>query len=319
MSDTAFYITADSRHFLGLVALVNSLRLLGHDEPIYVGDCGLDGSQRHRLAEHVTIIPTNGARAPHLAKMVAPLTHPADVMVSMDADIIVTNSLASLIEDARPGRVVAFADRVTDRVDRFGEEWSELLGIGPLTRRPYINSGIVIAERELASDLYRRLAVGCDHVEVERSVIANGAADYPFYYLDQDVLNALLGTLPSEVLDVHDYPLSPFPPFTGLKVVDESSLTCAYEDGVEPFALHHIASKPWMASTRWSVYSRLLSRLLLGSDVAVPLRRDELPLRLRTGRVAWLEKRRSDATAALFLLRGRLGLRRKLAVRPRRS
>ena len=37
----AFYCVADERYFLGAVGMLNSLRLLGHAEPIYVLDCGV--------------------------------------------------------------------------------------------------------------------------------------------------------------------------------------------------------------------------------------------------------------------------------------
>ncbi len=62
-------------------------------------------------------------------------------------------------------------------------------------------------------------------------------------------------------------------------MVDEATLRCSYQDGDESFALHHIADKPWIAATRWNLYSLLLARLLLGEDVALRLRRDEVPLR----------------------------------------
>ena len=45
----AFYCVADERYFLGAVGLINSLRLVGHTEPIFLLDCGLTAAQR-RLA-----------------------------------------------------------------------------------------------------------------------------------------------------------------------------------------------------------------------------------------------------------------------------
>ena len=33
--DGAFYTVADARYFLGAVGMINSLRLVGHDEPIF--------------------------------------------------------------------------------------------------------------------------------------------------------------------------------------------------------------------------------------------------------------------------------------------
>ncbi len=86
----AFYCVTDARYFLGAVATVNSLRLLGHDEPIHVLDCGLDEHQRALLEPHVTLVPAPKDAPPWLLKTVAPLRHPADVMVLIDADIIVT-------------------------------------------------------------------------------------------------------------------------------------------------------------------------------------------------------------------------------------
>ena len=307
---SAFYVAADSRHFLGLVALINSLRLVGHDDPIYVGNCGFTVAHCERLAEHVTFVDMDRARAPHLAKVVAPLARPTEVMVVIDADIIVTRPLTDLIEEARTGKIVAFADGVSHRFD---ERWSELLGLGPLRRQPYVNSGLVIADRELGTTLLRQVALGSEQVDLDSTTLGGGSPDYPFFYVDQDVLNAYLATYPEESLALLDHRLTPFPPFAGLRVVDETALRCSYEDGLEPFALHHIARKPWMAATRWSIYSRFLGRLLLGDDVALPLRREEVPLRLRPGTVGWLEKRRSDALAAFSPMRGRLGLRRWLA------
>jgi hypothetical protein len=298
------------------VALVNSLRLVGHDEPVYVGDCGLTPAQRRRLAEHVTLVGAAGARSPHLAKTIVPLMHPADVLVLLDTDIVVTRPLTPLIDRAHGGRIVAFADRVAHRFD---EEWARLLGLGDCRRQPYVNSGLVLAERSLGSPLLEQVAAGCDLVDVERTVIADGSPDYPFYYLEQDVLNAYLATYPEETLELLEHRLAPFPPFAGLRVVDEATLRCSYDDGVQPFALHHVTRKPWLAATRWNLYSRLLVRLVLAEDVAMRLHRDELPLRLRPGAIAWLEKRRSDVAASLAAARGRLGLRRWLRTRLRRG
>ncbi len=52
----AFYCVADDRYFLGAVGLINSLRLQGHAEPIYLLDCGLDPRQRELLAAHVEVV-----------------------------------------------------------------------------------------------------------------------------------------------------------------------------------------------------------------------------------------------------------------------
>ena len=52
-SATAFYCVSSELYFLGAVGLVNSLRLQGHDEPIYLLDCGLTQEHRELLAREV--------------------------------------------------------------------------------------------------------------------------------------------------------------------------------------------------------------------------------------------------------------------------
>ena len=101
MSDTAFYCVADSRYFLGAVGMVNSLRVHGHSDPVYVLDCGLDPDQRDLLAPHATLVPAPSEAPPWLLKTVAPLRHPAEVMVLIDADMIATRSLSELIDRPR--------------------------------------------------------------------------------------------------------------------------------------------------------------------------------------------------------------------------
>ena len=113
----AIYAISDSRFFLGLVALVNSLRLQGHGQPIYVLDCGLADYQREMLSGEATLITAPAGTAPHLLKYLVPLQHPADIMILIDADIIVTRSLEPLIEAADEGKIVAFTDKLHDRFD----------------------------------------------------------------------------------------------------------------------------------------------------------------------------------------------------------
>jgi lipopolysaccharide biosynthesis glycosyltransferase len=47
---------------------------------------------------------------PTLLKSWAPLEHPAEVMVLLDADVLVVTRLDQLFEHARDRRVVAFRD-----------------------------------------------------------------------------------------------------------------------------------------------------------------------------------------------------------------
>jgi hypothetical protein len=277
---TAFYCVADDRYFLGAVGLVNSLRLVGHDEPLHLLDCGLTAGQRELLGAEVVIHPAPEGSPPWLLKTVAPLREPAEVAVVIDTDIVATRSLSELIDSAREGRVVAFRDRQ----QRFFAEWGELLGLGRSRSRPYVSSGFVALGGSLPDRVLRLLDSSRDVVDFERTFWRRNERDYPFLYADQDVLNAIL-TAEIDPADVEalDNRLAPNPPYRGLRVEDERALRCAYRDGTEPFLVHQYVRKPWIEATYDGVYSRLLRRLLIGGDVAVRVPREMVPPLLRAG------------------------------------
>ena len=58
--DVAFYCVADERYFLGAVGLINSLRLVGHDEPIFLLDCGLTAASASCSQPQVTLVAGRG-------------------------------------------------------------------------------------------------------------------------------------------------------------------------------------------------------------------------------------------------------------------
>jgi hypothetical protein len=289
----AFYCVSDERYFLGAVGLVNSLRLVGHTEPIYVLDCGLTDAQRELISPHVTLVSDRSGAPPWLLKTIAPLRHPAEVMVLIDADMIVTRSLGELIERAAEGRLVAV---INDR-DRFVPEWGELLGLGALRRGPYLSSGLVVAERELGLEVLGLMSALQDRVDFDQTFWRRNVPDYPFLYGDQDVLNAILsseGVAPERIVAL-EHRLAPTPPFGRLGVLDEATLRCRYRDGVEPYTVHHFATKPWLEPTHHGVYSRLLRRALIGHGVAIEVSPEELPLRLRSGPLAYADRKRVNA------------------------
>jgi hypothetical protein len=79
-------------------------------------------------------------------------------------------------------------------------------------------------------------------------------------------------------------------------VLDERTLRCAYEDGVEPYLLHHFSAKPWLKPTPEGIYTQLLRRLLLGPELAIRVPEHDLPLHLRTGLIgdavrSWVSRR----------------------------
>jgi lipopolysaccharide biosynthesis glycosyltransferase len=256
----------------------------------------------------VTIVPPPDARPPHLLKPVAPLLHPADTMVLLDADIIVTRRL----DELNTGRIVAFVDEFADR---HFEEWGPLLELGRPRPQPYVNSGALVVPGTLAQPVLGTLERVQRRIDLSRTYLERDDHTYPLRFPDQDALNAILATEVSEP-ETLEHRLAPFPAFPGLRVVDEAVLRSAYEDGTEPFLLHHVRAKPWLQVTPPNPYTQLLTRLLTWDDVA--LRPDDaaVPLRLRLGRAAAAERVRVRAQIAVRnRLRGKLGLRRRVAGR----
>jgi hypothetical protein len=288
----AYYSVADERYFLGAVGLINSLRLVGHDEPIHVLDRGLTDDQRGLLGREAALVPAPSRGPGWLQKTLAPLRDPAEVMVILDADIIVTRPLTELVEKAAGGPLVAFRNPV----DRFVPEWGELLELGTAGRRPYVSSAAVFIERALGVEILRLLEDRQRLVDFELTHWRRNVPGYPFTYADQDVLNAILCTrLAPERLVALEQRLAATPPFAGLSLLDERTLRCAYDDGVEPYLIHHHVAKPWLEPTHHGIYSRLLRRLLVGEDVAVRVPEAHLPLRFRSGMRAYAERKRINA------------------------
>ena len=296
MIPAAFYCVADERYFLGAVAMLNSLRLQGHREPIFVLDCGLSAEQRSLLEPEVTLVPAPDGIPPWLAKTVAPLAHPAEVMVLIDADMIATRPLTELIEAASGGAVVAFEN---DR-PRFVPEWGELLELGPIRPRPYVSSGLVCFGGEEGMEVLRLLDDRQSRVDFELTFARRAVPDYPFLYPEQDVLNAILSSrVEGERLVVLENRLAANPPFEGLRLLDADAVRCAYRDGAEPYVLHHFHRKPWLEPMYHGVYSRLLARLLLGPRIGLRVPEDHVPLRMRDGALARVQRARADVADVL--------------------
>lgn len=314
----AFYCVTGRDFFPGAVALINSLRLCGHTEPVFVLDCGMEPRQRSALARHATVLPAPDDAPPSLQKFVAPLAHPAATMVLVDADVIVTRSLGELIDVAAAGSVVAFRNDV----HRHFAEWGELLGLGEVRPGPYVTTGFLALAEGTARELLALVAERQGTVDADRTWLGGGTRETdPLYFHDQDVFNAVLHSriAPDRVLAL-EARLAPIPPFDGVELLDERSLRCAYRDGSRPYLLHHAASKPWLVPMRANVYSRLLTRLLLADDVPLRLDPAELPVRLRTGAAARARRFATDlALVAPGALRRISGRRRRISAWPHSS
>jgi hypothetical protein len=289
----AFYCVANSRYFLGAVGMLNSLRLVGHHEPVYLLDCGLTEQQRELLAPHVTLVPGPHQSPPYLLKTLAPLRHPTEVTVLVDTDVIVTRPLTALIEQAGHGTVAAFRTAY----DRFFPEWGELLGLGAVRRRPYVCSALVLLGGEEGQEVLRLMHEGQARVPTAGEArdprkFFRTLASSPLQLADQDVLNAVLCTrTETDRILTLEHGLAPEPPFRGLRLLSGEGLRCAYDDGSEPYVLHHLGPKPWLAPMRDGPYSRLLTRLLLGPGIEVRVPEADVPMRLRKGFIAGAGRR----------------------------
>jgi hypothetical protein len=292
-TSAAFFCVADSRYFLGAVGMLNSLRLVGHREPVFVLDCGLTAQQRDLLAPHATLVAAPDDAPPYLLKTVAPLRHPAEVTVLIDTDMIVTRPLTELIRTAAGGQVVGFRNNT----NRFFPEWGELLDLGAVQSRPYVSVSLVILGGALGSEVLRLLDDRQRRVDFDRTLYGRNDADYPFLYPEQDVLNAILASrAEADPLVAVDERFEVVPPFTGVEVLDSQTLRCAFSDRAEPYVLHHfMGRKPWLHATEPGVYSELLSRLLVAGDVEVKVPERMVPLRLRAGWSAALDRKRVQA------------------------
>jgi hypothetical protein len=313
----AFYTSCDKAHFTGAVGLLNSLRLTGHDEPFVLVDAGLEDWQRELIAPAAELLEMRDL-PPTMLKAAGPLARPADVMCVLDADVIVTRSLAPVLDCAREGRIVAFA--ADHEVHRFFPEWGD--EARPAHRHEaYVAAGHLFVAGEHGLAFLRAFDDAQRQLDCSRTLLANDGLlarvtpEDPFYYADMDVLNALLSTtVAPDELAVIPYELSPYAPFPGVRIADERTLRCVGPGGAEPYVLHHILGKPWLTATRPNVYSRLLTRVLLGDDVAVPFPPERLPRRLRRGGLSAVDRQAAATRAYLHAhLRGKLGLRPRLA------
>jgi hypothetical protein len=315
----AIYAVADRDYFIGAVALLNSLRLVGHEEPLLLVDAGLTPSQRELLVPHVTLLAAPPGVPAVLLKLVGPLEHPAGVAILLDTDVIVVRPLTELVEAAEGGRLVAFVNNPPND-ERFFADWSTVLGLGPLRRHPYLAAGQLLVPHHLTRRVLEQWAESQSKVDLRWTWMGRATLADPFYFADMDVFNAVAGSTlnPEEILAV-EHRFAPNPPFTDLTLVDAERLVCRYPDASQPFLLHHILSKPWLKATRVNLYSMLLPRVLLAPDVTVRLSPEQLPLRLREGRLAAADRRRADAQAFLYThgrrQLGRLQIRTRLRAR----
>lgn len=282
-SRCTFFTVADSRYWFGAVALVNSLRLAGHEEPVVVLDGGLSRAQRTRLEVAAEVVaPPSPTRAPFLAKWLLPLMRGSSAPVLLDADLVVTQSLSPLLAEIERGRVVAFVDRLSTRAFA---EWDALVG-EQVHPHPYVNSGFIGLPADLAPTILERVREAQEKVDLAAArLLGHGSVEDPYHFPDQDTWNATFRALvPPERLLALDHRLAPTEPWDVVAVEDVETLSCVNPDGSKPHVVHVVGPKPWLANVAPTAYEQLLPRLVLRSDVTIQIGRRELPARLRWAR-----------------------------------
>jgi hypothetical protein len=306
------YTVANDRFFPGLVGLVSSLRVQGHDGPIVVVDTGLTRGQVRNLSGDTTIVRPPTDLPALYAKPFGPLEQPDDTMLLIDADMLCVRPLGDIVDRVRAGSIVAVEDIGRPGLsDATWRQWERRLDLGPLKQGPYVNGGLFALPREQGIAFFTTFAECLERVDPTETHMSASTHDFglPFFLLDQDVGNAILGSAPfHDRTFVLPYRYAPHPPFRGVRVTPE--LSCVDDAGVHPYFLHHALQKPWLEPLPSNPYTELLIKYV-HHPAAPSVDDDELPPFLRAGRLA-------PATRALRSARGHVRgrVRGKLGLRP---
>ena len=279
-----YFTVSDHTYFLGTVALLNSLRLTGNDDPVVVLDTGLTPPERTALEPHAVVVTIPDDRGnPVLLKPYPHLLSASGVIVVIDSDIIVTSSLASLKELAEAGKICICPAWIEDGRRRWFSEWEQTLELrAPLRREEWHHDGVVAFDTRHWPNLLERWWEVCELVPSEEITTAGA----PFNAGDADALNALLmSEISRDDLAVLPEGDEVYP--GDVTIEDLETLRCAV-DGTPSKFIHVIdRPKPWERGG-WlrrgsGVYMELMRRLLFEDDVALRLKPEEVPLWLRPG------------------------------------
>ncbi len=287
--EAVFFAVTNAGYFPATLALLNSLRLTGHDQEMVLGDCGLTPDQRARLAPHgrVVEIPAGPDRDPVLLKSFAHSLEFDGVVAIIDSDMIATGDLSDVLALSAAGRICAYVDPEPGR--RFAE-WEEIFALSrPPRDQEYVSSGFVSWSTEHWPSLLGSWRDACERIPIGATLAHGATSAGALAQGDQDALNAVLMTeVPADALFPLPNDERPVWRNTRVEVLDPKTLRCRI-DGHATKLLHADGSrKPWQQRTWWRVrndaYVRLFRRLLFSDDVAVAASPSEVPLWLRPGR-----------------------------------
>lgn len=282
-----YYTIVNAPFFPGLVGLLNSLRLSGNEGELVVLDRGLTDEQRTRLEPHVRLVRLPAESTPHptLLKPFPRALEPEGVIVLVDSDMLVVQSLDWVVERAEAGAICLFPDPIPDR---WFPEWEDALALRrPLRRQAYLNAGFVALSVERWPGVLARWWELCAAIPPGQVFSSQEA---PFWAGDQDALNAYLSSeLPEDAIEQLPAAGEAYPEQAlRVRIVDARTLACEL-DGEPVSILHHsLGPKVWQPygwlRLREDAYVQLLPRLLFGADVPLRLDPAEVPYRLRPGR-----------------------------------
>jgi hypothetical protein len=172
-----------------------------------------------------------------------------------------------------------------------------------------VNSGFLALPPDLARSVLEGVRDAQQRVDLSAAaLLGRGSVADPFHFADQDVVNAVLrARVPADRLLALEHRLAPTEPWDEVGVEDAAALRCVDRDGSRPFLVHVVGPKPWLANVSATAYGELLPRLLVADDLAVRLRRSDLPPRIRWARLVGRDALPRRAAR-------RLGLRRLVSV-----
>ena len=201
------------------MALLNSLRLVGHAEPMYPLTAACATGSGSWSPTDVTLIEGPRDAPAYLLKTLAPTAHPAETMVLIDVDMVVTRPLTALTATAGGAAWSRSATRSTASSPSGAScsTWARL------ERRPYVSSGLVVLGGEPGAEVLALWHDGQRRVEFERSWFGRDEDGYPFRFIDQDVLNAVLASRAADELTVVPASVAPHQPYRGLRIVRRDS------------------------------------------------------------------------------------------------
>jgi hypothetical protein len=279
-----YYTVSNHSYFLGTVALFNSLRLTGNLQPVVVLDAGLLPEEREALEPHVTLTRLDEDRGdPFTVKPYPFLLGAEGVLVLIDSDIIVTSSLSPVTDLAEAGKICVCPAWTEAARRRWFAEWKDTLQLrAELRREDWAHAGFIVLDTKHWPYLLERWWDICSLVPAEE-IFASGT---PFNAGDADALNALLmSEIPRDAVAILPQGDEVYP--GDVKIENIETLECSV-DGRAPKFIHvPDRPKPWERNG-WSrrgsgVYVELMRRLLFGSDVALRLEPEQVPLWLRPG------------------------------------